>query len=151
MQRQRTFLMVKPDAVQRGLVGEIICRFEKRGFKMLALKFFTPTRALAEAHYAEHKERPFFGGLCDFLSSGPVCAMVWEGNNVISIARTMMGVTKPELSAPGTIRGDFGIDVGRNVIHGSAVPEDAVREIALWFKPEEVCEWTRTMDKHIYE
>lgn len=148
---QRTYLMVKPDGVQRGLIGEIISRFEKRGFKLIAMKFFTPSKALVEQHYAEHNGKPFFDGLVSFLTSGPVCAMCWEGEDVIAIARTMMGATKPAASAPGTIRGDFGINIGRNVIHGSANPEDAAREIALWFKPEELVQWDMTMSKHIYE
>ena len=115
------------------------------------MKFFTPSKQLVEEHYAEHKGKPFFDGLVSFLTSGPVCAMCWEGHNVISIARTMMGVTKPEASAPGTIRGDFGIDVGRNVIHGSANADDAAREIGLWFKPDELQEWKKTDECHIYE
>lgn len=151
VQRERSFIMVKPDGVQRGLVGEIITRFEKRGFKLIAAKLFTPTMELAQQHYAEHAARPFFPALTSFLSSGPVCAMVWEGNNVISIARKMMGATKPEDSAPGTIRGDFGIDCGRNVIHGSANLDDAAREISLWFKPECLVNWNKTEDVHMYE
>lgn len=151
MARERTFLMVKPDGVQRGLVGEIISRFERRGFKLVAMKFFVPSKNLVEEHYKEHAARPFFAGLCKFLSSGPVCAMVWEGANVVSISRTMMGVTKPAESAPGTIRGDFGIDVGRNIIHGSANLEDAAREIALWFKSEEIASWNCSLESHIYE
>ncbi|KAH0572824.1 Nucleoside diphosphate kinase [Spironucleus salmonicida] len=149
--RQRSYLMVKPDGVQRGLVGEIISRFEKRGFKLIAMKVLTPSKDLAETHYDEHRQRPFFPALVNFLTSGPVCAMVWEGNDVIKIARTMMGVTKPAESAPGTIRGDFGIDCGRNVIHGSANPEDAAREVALWFKNEELAVYTKTADCHVYE
>lgn len=115
------------------------------------MKFFKPSKDLVENHYAEHKERAFFPGLVNFLCSGPVCAMVWEGNNVVAISRSMMGVTKPAESAPGTIRGDFGIDVGRNIIHGSANPDDAAREIGLWFKPEEITTWTLDIDKHTYE
>lgn len=148
---QKTFLMIKPDGVQRGLIADIIGRFEKRGFKLIAMKMLKPSTELAQAHYAEHKEKPFFGGLVNFLTSGPVIAMVWAGENVISVARTMMGQTKPALSAPGTIRGDFAVNMGRNVIHGSAIPEDAEREIALWFKEEEIADWERSNDKHIYE
>lgn len=143
--------MVKPDGVQRGLVGEIVSRFEKKGFKLLGAKFFTPSKALVEQHYAEHQGKGFFNGLVSFLTSGPVFAMVWEGKNVISTSRQMMGATKPWDAACGTIRGDFAVDIGRNVIHGSANAEDAAREIALWFSPEEVHEWKRTADVHLYE
>ena len=115
------------------------------------MKFFIASKALAEKHYEEHGEKPFFAGLVNFITSNPVCAMVWEGNNVITIGRTMMGVTNPVSSAPGTIRGDFGIDIGRNIIHGSAKAEDAAREIALWFSPEEIIIWKKTIDTHVYE
>lgn len=135
--------MIKPDGVQRNLIGDIIKRFEQRGFKLIAMKFFIPSRALVELHYAEHRERAFFPGLVTYLCSGPVCAMVWEGNNVVSISRAMMGSTKPSDSAPGTIRGDFGIEVGRNVIHGSSAPEEAAREIHLWFGKEEFVTWNK--------
>jgi len=148
---ERTFLMVKPDGVQRGLIGEIISRFEKKGFKLLAAKFFIPSRALVEQHYAEHKGKGFFDGLVSFLTSGPVLAMVWEGKNVIATSRQMMGVTNPANAACGTIRGDLAVDIGRNVIHGSANAEDAAREVALWFSPEEIHDWKRTEDVHIYE
>lgn len=116
---ERTFLMVKPDGVQRNLIGEIVSRFEKKGFQLVGAKLMQVSRELAEKHYAEHKERPFFGELVDFITSGPVFAMVWEGENVISVARQMMGATNPKDAAPGTIRGDFGVTVGKNVIHGS--------------------------------
>eukprot|EP01112_Ceratiomyxa_fruticulosa_P011547 TRINITY_DN313_c0_g1_i1.p1 TRINITY_DN313_c0_g1~~TRINITY_DN313_c0_g1_i1.p1 ORF type:complete len:155 (-),score=41.63 TRINITY_DN313_c0_g1_i1:118-582(-) len=150
--QERTFLAIKPDGVQRGLVGEIISRLEKKGYKLVALKLVTPTRELAEAHYAEHKDRPFFGGLVTFITSGPVVAMVWEGKGVIAAARALIGATNPLNSAPGTIRGDFGIDVGRNIIHGSDTnPGSADREIALWFKPEELSNWAPTVQTHIYE
>ncbi|KAN0025634.1 hypothetical protein ACTFIV_007066 [Dictyostelium citrinum] len=136
--QERTFLAVKPDGVARGLVGEIIARYEKKGFVLVGLKQLVPTKDLAEAHYAEHKERPFFGGLVSFITSGPVVAMVFEGKGVVASARLMIGVTNPLASAPGSIRGDFGVDVGRNIIHGSDSVESANREIALWFKPEEL-------------
>ncbi|KAK5575298.1 hypothetical protein RB653_010556 [Dictyostelium firmibasis] len=138
VQRERTFLAVKPDGVARGLVGEIIARYEKKGFVLVGLKQLVPTKALAEAHYDEHKERPFFGGLVSFITSGPVVAMVFEGKGVVASARLMIGVTNPLASAPGSIRGDFGVDVGRNIIHGSDSVESAKREIALWFKEEEL-------------
>ncbi|KAM9997401.1 hypothetical protein ACTFIZ_010904 [Dictyostelium cf. discoideum] len=136
--KERTFLAVKPDGVARGLVGEIIARYEKKGFVLVGLKQLVPTKELAEAHYDEHKERPFFGGLVTFITSGPVVAMVFEGKGVVASARLMIGVTNPLASAPGSIRGDFGVDVGRNIIHGSDSVESATREIALWFKPEEL-------------
>nr|1B4S_A Chain A, NUCLEOSIDE DIPHOSPHATE KINASE [Dictyostelium discoideum]1B4S_B Chain B, NUCLEOSIDE DIPHOSPHATE KINASE [Dictyostelium discoideum]1B4S_C Chain C, NUCLEOSIDE DIPHOSPHATE KINASE [Dictyostelium discoideum]1F3F_A Chain A, PROTEIN (NUCLEOSIDE DIPHOSPHATE KINASE) [Dictyostelium discoideum]1F3F_B Chain B, PROTEIN (NUCLEOSIDE DIPHOSPHATE KINASE) [Dictyostelium discoideum]1F3F_C Chain C, PROTEIN (NUCLEOSIDE DIPHOSPHATE KINASE) [Dictyostelium discoideum]1MN9_A Chain A, NDP kinase [Dictyosteli len=136
--KERTFLAVKPDGVARGLVGEIIARYEKKGFVLVGLKQLVPTKDLAESHYAEHKERPFFGGLVSFITSGPVVAMVFEGKGVVASARLMIGVTNPLASAPGSIRGDFGVDVGRNIIGGSDSVESANREIALWFKPEEL-------------
>nr|1NCL_A Chain A, NUCLEOSIDE DIPHOSPHATE KINASE [Dictyostelium discoideum] len=136
--KERTFLAVKPDGVARGLVGEIIARYEKKGFVLVGLKQLVPTKDLAESHYAEHKERPFFGGLVSFITSGPVVAMVFEGKGVVASARLMIGVTNPLASAGGSIRGDFGVDVGRNIIHGSDSVESANREIALWFKPEEL-------------
>ena len=131
---ERTFIMVKPDGVQRNLIGEIVARFEKKGFQLVGAKLMQVSRELAEQHYAEHKERPFFGELVDFITSGPVFAMVWEGENVIATARQMMGKTNPQEAAPGTIRGDYGLTVGKNVIHGSDSPESAEREIKLFFK-----------------
>ncbi|MEB3244095.1 MAG: nucleoside-diphosphate kinase [Cyanobacteriota bacterium] len=142
MPAERTFLAIKPDGVQRGLVGEIIGRFERKGFKLVGLKQLTPSRELAEQHYGVHRERPFFAGLVDFITSGPVVAMVWEGEGVIAAARLMIGATKPLEAAPGTIRGDLAINIGRNVIHGSDGPDTATFEIGLWFTPSELCEWT---------
>ena len=142
---------MKPDAVQRGLIGPIITRFEQKGFKLVAMKLITPTAELASKHYAEHDGKPFFAGLVEFLTSGPVCAMVWEGQGVIAAARKLIGVTKPLESAPGTIRGDFAINVGRNIIHGSDSTTSAEAEIALWFKPEEISNWTPVANKWIYE
>lgn len=133
---EKTFLMVKPDGVERQLIGEIVARFERKGFNLLAAKLMTASEETAKEHYAEHKERPFFGELVDFITSGPVFAMVWEGENVISSARTMMGKTNPADSAPGTIRGDFATELSKNIIHGSDSPESAEREINLWFKGE---------------
>ena len=142
MTTERTFLAIKPDGVQRGLVGEILGRFERKGFKLVGLKQLTPSRELAESHYGVHSERPFFAGLVNFITSGPVVAMVWEGNGVIAAARLMIGATKPLEAAPGTIRGDLGVDIGRNVIHGSDAPETATFEIGLWFEPSELSDWT---------
>lgn len=148
---ERTFIAVKPDGVQRGLVGEIIARFERRGYQLVALKFVKPDVELVKQHYDEHKERPFFGGLVDFLSGGAVAAMVFQGENVIAAGRKMIGSTKPSDSAPGTIRGDFGITVGRNIIHGSDGAEAAAREIGLWFSESELVDWKQTQDVHLYE
>ncbi|SOC37725.1 nucleoside-diphosphate kinase [Ureibacillus acetophenoni] len=130
---EKTFIMVKPDGVKRQVVGDIIDRFERRGFELKGAKLINVPRELAEEHYAEHKERPFFGELVEFITSGPVFAMVWEGENVIKLARIMMGATKPEESQPGTIRGDYAVTISENVIHGSDSPASAEREISLWF------------------
>ena len=148
---ERTFLMIKPDGVQRGLVGEIIQRYETKGFTLVGLKLMSVSRELAEKHYAVHKERPFFAGLVDFITSGPVVAMVWEGEGVIAAARKMIGATKPLEAEPGTIRGDFGVTVGRNIIHGSDAPETAKEEIALWFSDSELAAWEPTMTGWLYE
>ncbi|MDM5232643.1 MULTISPECIES: nucleoside-diphosphate kinase [Lysinibacillus] len=130
---EQTFLMVKPDGVERQVVGDIVDRFERRGFVMKGAKLMVIPKELAEKHYAEHAERPFFGELVDFITSGPVFAMVWEGENVIKLARTMMGATKPEESNPGTIRGDYATTVSHNIIHGSDSLASAEREIGLFF------------------
>lgn len=135
---ERTFVMVKPDGVRRGLVGEILARFERKGFRLVGLKLLTLDRELAEKHYAEHREKPFFPGLVAFITSGPVVAMVLEGPNAVAEVRKMMGATHPKDALPGTIRGDFATTIDENVIHGSATPEDAQREIALYFRPEEL-------------
>ena len=131
---EKTFLMVKPDGVQRNLIGEIISRFERKGFQLVGAKLMQISREMAEQHYGEHKGKPFFEELVSFITSGPVFAMVWQGENVIATARQMMGATKPQEAQPGTIRGDFGLTVGKNVIHGSDSKESAEREIALFFK-----------------
>ncbi|WP_282155656.1 nucleoside-diphosphate kinase [Cytobacillus gottheilii] len=146
---QKTFLMVKPDGVQRNLIGEIVSRFEKKGFQLVGAKLMSIPKELAEEHYGEHKERPFFGELVDFITSGPVFAMVWEGENVIATARQMMGSTNPKDAAPGTVRGDFGVIVGKNIIHGSDSPESAEREIGLFFKQEELVEYNKFMNDWI--
>ena len=135
---ERTYIMVKPDGVQRRLTGEIIRRFENRGLKLVALKMLVPTREVAERHYDVHRARPFFGELVDFVTSGPVIAMVLEGRDVIKLSRQMIGATKPVEALPGTIRGDFTSDVMSNLIHGSDAPETAEAEIALWFRPDEL-------------
>ena len=148
---ERTFLAIKPDGVQRGLVGEIIRRLETKGFTLVALKLLQPSRTLAEQHYAVHKERPFFGGLVDFMTSGPVIAMIWQGDGVVAASRLLIGATNPLTSPPGTIRGDLGINIGRNLIHGSDAVETAQSEIALWFKEEEIVNWTQTVSPWLAE
>lgn len=146
---ERTFLMVKPDGVQRNLIGEIVGRFEKKGFQLVGSKLMQITPELAAEHYGEHKERPFFGELVDFITSGPVFAMVWEGENVISVGRLMTGATNPKESAPGTIRGDFAVTVGKNIIHGSDSADSAVREIGLFFKEEELVSYSKDANNWI--
>nr|AUG32354.1 Nucleoside-diphosphate kinase [Paulinella longichromatophora] len=141
MAAERTFIAIKPDGVQRGIVGEIISRFERKGFKLVGLKQLIPSRSLAEQHYAIHKDRPFFSSLVNFIISGPVVVMVWEGDSVILSMRKLIGGTNPLQSEPGTIRGDLAIDIGRNVIHGSDSVETAISEVALWFDVSELNEW----------
>ena len=141
MTQERTFIAIKPDGVQRGLVAEIIGRFENKGFKLVGLKQLIPSKELAEKHYGVHKERPFFNDLVNFISSGPVIAMVWEGSGVISNARKLIGATNPLESEPGTIRGDFAINIGRNIIHGSDSNDTADFEINLWFNADELNDW----------
>ena len=141
MTQERTFIAIKPDGVQRGYVANIIGRFESKGFKLVALKQLIPSKQLAQDHYGVHKERPFFSDLVDFISSGPVVAMVWEGEGVILSARKLIGATKPLDAEPGTIRGDLAVDIGRNIIHGSDGEETARVEINLWFNQDELCEW----------
>ena len=147
---ERTFAMVKPDGVQRGLIGEVVGRFEKKGIKIAALKLMWITQELAEKHYAEHIGRPFFADLVSFITSGPVVAMVLEGDKVITMVRTMMGATNPADSALGTIRGDFGMTIDKNIIHGSDSPESAVREIDNFFAENEIVTYTKTDEDWIY-
>eukprot|EP01017_Pseudomicrothorax_dubius_P001217 TRINITY_DN0_c38_g1_i2.p1 TRINITY_DN0_c38_g1~~TRINITY_DN0_c38_g1_i2.p1 ORF type:complete len:179 (+),score=58.31 TRINITY_DN0_c38_g1_i2:40-537(+) len=150
-ERERTFIMIKPDGVQRSLVGRIIQRFEDKGFKLVGLKLVRPNNDVLERHYQDLKERPFFPGLIKYVASGPVCAMVWEGSNAVATGRKMLGETKPFDSAPGTIRGDYAIEVGRNIIHGSDSVETAKREIGIWFQQEELNTWDRVDAPWIYE
>ncbi|WP_166239372.1 nucleoside-diphosphate kinase [Paenibacillus turpanensis] len=144
---ERTFLMVKPDGVQRGLVGEIVSRFERKGFQLVGGKLMNITREQAEKHYAEHLGKPFFEDLVSFITSGPVFGMVWEGDDVITISRMMMGKTNVLDSMPGTIRGDYAAHTNRNLIHGSDSPESAEREISNFFKPDELLTYTRAVQK----
>ena len=149
--RERTFIMVKPDGVQRGLVAEIISRFEKKGFKLVALKMAQPGKEHFEAHYSDLSSKPFFAGLVSYAASGPVVAMVWEGHNSVATGRKLLGATRPDDSAPGTIRGDLCIDVGRNIIHGSDAVESAQKEINLWFTEKELTHWHHHSDTWVYE
>jgi nucleoside-diphosphate kinase len=148
---ERTLVLVKPDGVQRGLVGEVISRLERRGLKLAGLKLMQVDYDLARRHYAEHVARPFFSGLVEFITSGPLVAMVWEGNNAVELVRQTVGATDPGKSAPGTIRGDLGINIGRNLVHGSDKPESARREIDLFFQPQEILDYTRSNDPWITE
>ncbi|XP_008799583.2 nucleoside diphosphate kinase 3-like [Phoenix dactylifera] len=147
---ERTFIAIKPDGVQRGLIAEIISRFERKGYKLVAIKLIVPSKEFAQTHYHDLKDRPFFNGLCDFLSSGPVLAMVWEGEGVIKYGRKLIGTTDPQKSEPGTIRGDLAVVVGRNIIHGSDGPETARNEIALWFEPSELVSYASNAEKWLY-
>ncbi|MGI0488345.1 nucleoside-diphosphate kinase [Pantanalinema rosaneae CENA516] len=148
---ERTFLAIKPDGVQRKLIGEIIRRFEAKGFTLVGLKLMQVSRELAESHYGVHKEKPFFAGLVNFITSGPVVAMVWEGDGVVAAARKVIGATNPLTAEPGTIRGDYGANIGRNIIHGSDAIETAQTEISLWFKEEELVSWQPTLLSWIYD
>ncbi|XP_030836820.1 nucleoside diphosphate kinase B [Strongylocentrotus purpuratus] len=148
---ERTFIMVKPDGVQRGLVGDIVHRFEKRGYKMVAGKMMKPDEELLNVHYGDLKTKKFFPGLIKFISSGPVFAMVWEGKNVVKQGRVMLGETDPLLSKPGSIRGDYSIDLGRNICHGSDSVESADKEINLWFKKDEVMDYKLCTEGNVYE
>lgn len=148
---ERTFIAIKPDGVQRKLIGEIIRRFEAKGFTLVGLKMMSVPRELAEKHYEVHQEKPFFPGLVKFITSGPLVAMVWEGDGVVSSARKIIGATNPLTAEPGTIRGDFGVSVGRNLIHGSDAIETAAKEISLWFTQEELVSWDSAMAGWLYE
>jgi nucleoside-diphosphate kinase len=147
---ETTYIMIKPDGVQRGLIGEIISRFEKKGLKLVGLKQIIPSQELAKKHYAVHSEKAFFNGLIKFVTSGPVVCMAWEGTEAIKVARTLIGPTNGRNAEPGTIRGDFGMDMGYNMIHGSDAPETATFELNLWF-PEGINEWNYDSKRWIYE
>ena len=147
---ERTFVMVKPDGVQRGLIGEIIGRFEGRGIKLAGLKLMQLSPQLAAEHYQEHEGKSFFDGLISFITSGPAVAMVLEGENVVAMVRAMMGATDPQDSAPGTVRGDFGISIDKNIIHGSDSPHSAAREIDLFFAPGEIIDYALELDRWVF-
>ncbi|SFF05050.1 nucleoside diphosphate kinase [Paenibacillus catalpae] len=146
---ERTFLMIKPDGVQRGLIGEIVSRFERKGLKLVAAKFMVVSRELAETHYAEHEGKPFYEPLLNFITAGPVFAMVWQGDNVIALTRAMIGKTDAVDALPGTIRSDFAVHTNLNLIHGSDSPESAAREIANFFTPEQLVEYEHTIQRWI--
>lgn len=148
---ERTYCMIKPDGVQKGLIGEIIGRIERKGYKIVAMKMLQLTKEMAEEHYREHVGKPFYPGLVEYITSGPVVAMVVEGKNAVKGMRTLMGATNPLEALPGTIRGDFGLDMGRNVIHGADSVESAKREIAIYFKEEELLQYNKALDQWIYE
>lgn len=148
---ERTFVMVKPDGVQRGFIGEIISRLERKGLKIVAMKMLKISKELAEEHYAEHKGKPFFSSLVSYITSGPVVAMVVEGNNAVKVVRKLVGATNPAEAEPGTIRGDLGMDLGRNVIHASDSLASSEREIKLFFKEEEIISYRRENDVWVYE
>lgn len=148
---ERTLVLIKPDAVQRGLAFEVLARFERRGLRVVGLKMMRVAEALAAQHYAEHRGKPFYAGLIDYITSAPIVAAVFEGPNAIKVVRATMGATNPAEAAPGTIRGDYAIELGRNIVHGSDGPESAQREIALFFEPDELVEWGREVDRWVFE
>ncbi len=148
---ERTLILVKPDGVQRGLMGEIVLRFERRGLKLIGMKFMQMSNELAQRHYAVHRERPFFNDLVTYITSGPVLAMVWEGKEAVAAARATIGSTKPVEAAPGSIRGDYGMEIGRNLVHGSDSPENGIKEANLFFQPDELVAWSRTTEAWICE
>ena len=148
---EKTFVLVKPDGVQRGLVGEVISRLERRGLRLVGAKFMPVSRELAEAHYTIHKGKAFYDGLIEYITSSPVMAMVWEGNNAVAAVRQVMGATNPLDATPGSIRPDFALEIGRNITHASDSPENGEKETALWFKPEELVTWKRVDEVWVYE
>ncbi len=148
---ERTLIIIKPDAVQRGLTGEILRRFEQRGLRIVAMKFMSVGRALAEEHYAIHRGKTFYNGLVDYITSAPVVVLVLEGTNAVTAARGTIGATDPAKAAAGSIRGDLGLEIGRNLVHGSDSVENGEKEIALWFKPDELVRWVRDTDSWIFE
>jgi nucleoside-diphosphate kinase len=149
--KERTFIAVKPDGVERAIVGDIISKFEKKGYTLVGLKLVHPTEEQAAQHYDDLKDKPFYPKLIKYFSSGPIVGMVWQGKDVVKQGRVLLGATNPRVSAPGTIRGDFAIDVGRNVCHGSDATDSAIKEITFWFKEGELADWERPDHKWIYE
>lgn len=151
MASERTFAMVKPDGVQRGLVGEIVRRYEARGLKLVGLKLLQVPRSKAEEHYAEHQGKPFYAGLVDYITSGPVVCLALEGKNAVNVVRAMNGATKPWDATPGTIRGDLALDIGRNIVHGSDSVESAQRELGIYFTKDELIDWSPASQKWVVE
>jgi nucleoside-diphosphate kinase len=148
---EKSLVLVKPDGVQRGLIGEVISRLERRGLRLAGAKFMAVSQKLAETHYAIHKGKPFYEGLIKYITSSPVMAMVWEGPNAVAAIRQTMGSTRPTEAAPGSIRHDFALEVGRNLTHASDSPENGEQETALWFQPDELVDWKRAIDVWIFE
>jgi len=148
---EHTLVLVKPDGVQRGLIGEVISRLERRGLRLVAAKFMQVSKQLAETHYAVHQGKAFYAGLISYITSAPVMAMVWEGPNAVAAVRQTMGSTRPTEAAPGTLRHDFALEVGRNLTHASDEPANAEKEVALWFKPDELVAWQRAVDPWVFE
>ena len=148
---ERTLVLVKPDGVQRGLIGRIVSRIEETGLKVVGMKLMQVPKSLAGEHYAEHQGKPFFGSLVGYISASPIVALCFQGPDAITITRKLMGYRAPADAAPGTIRGDYAIDIGRNLVHGSATPEDAARELALFFSDDELLDWKRAIDAWVTE
>lgn len=148
---EKTLVLVKPDGVQRGLIGEVISRLERRGLRLVGAKFMQVSPELAHTHYAIHEGKPFFEGLIRYITSAPVMAMVWEGPNAVAAVRQTMGATRPTEAAPGTLRHDFALEVGRNLTHASDSPENGVKEVELWFQPGELISWGREIDRWVFE
>ena len=148
---ERSLVLVKPDGVQRALIGEVISRLERRGLRLVAAKFMQVSRELADTHYAIHKGKPFYDGLISYITSAPVMAMAWEGPNAVAAIRQTMGATRPTEAAPGSLRHDFALEVGRNLTHASDTTENGANEVALWFRQEELVNWTREVDRWVFE
>jgi nucleoside-diphosphate kinase len=148
---ERSLVLIKPDAVQRGLIGEVILRLERRGLRLVAAKFINVSQELAQTHYAIHQGKPFYNSLIDYITSAPVMAMVWEGPDAIEAIRQTMGATSPIKAAPGSIRHDFALQIGRNLTHASDSVENGVKEVALWFSSQELVSWQRSLDRWVFE
>ena len=148
---ERTLILIKPDGVQRALIGKIVDRYETRGLRIVGLKMVHADRELAEQHYAVHRDKPFFAGLVEFITSGPLVAMAVEGLNAVAVCRAINGATRPHEAEPGSIRGDLALDTGHNLVHGSDSVENAAAELALWFKPAELFDYTRDIDRWVTE
>lgn len=148
---EQTLLLIKPDGVQRGLIGIIISRVEQRGLRMMGMKFMRVSRALAETHYSIHEGKPFYDKLIDYITSAPVVAIVWQGNKAVDVVRQVLGATDPTAADPGTVRADYGIDIGRNLTHGSDSLENGRAEVSLWFTTEELVDWERASEEWVFE